>query len=352
MADEEYSDEGDMSEMTDQSFMIPTVEVTRSGSGRSGRTIREGTPDESVRDIERPTSPIENVPPLATTGSTLSRAFGSIGSLTRRGWGEAPTYLEAMSSPDPRQLEAQVGVPPPRNSPQRGGTIRNLLSRAGGSLRLSNQQRQMTERPGSVTSLLLQPQTSRLSTITGASGQYSSPWSSTASLMNISSPIPNTAVRASFEMPRAGLSDDQMRYISTPAAVNLVGVKLGDPPIGRRRSRSVATQESAELESREQVPPPSWEEVDGERRRIEAETRRGLAKPVNHGAEMNRESNGEASSSGEVSATPSVPPTSEVPIQGETLAMSTLSIPAVAPTVEVEPPTPVATTFSGVATNQ
>ncbi len=364
-ADEDPSDdgEGDISGAVDQALLA--AEVTRSGSGRSVaarrsiRSAREETPDDSIQEVERPTSPTTPAAPIfAPVGSTLSRAIGSIGSLTRRGWGEAPTYLEAMSSPEIlRDVEAEADVPLPRQAPpQRGSTIRDFLARAGGSFRAPRNPRPMSERPGSQISLLLQPQTSRLSTQTLTTSSISSPWASTHSL-NISSPVPNTALRASFDIPRAGLSDDQMRYISTPEAVNLVGVKLGEPPVGRRRRRSSAAQPGTtpEGETAGDAPPPTWEQVDDERRRNEADVRRGLARPV--GQEDEREgggTRGEGETEGEVESVPersTVTRTEAAPSHARkesvrsppTLGIFTTPF---APTVEIEPPTPIAANFN------
>lgn len=313
------------------------------GSRRSVRGAQEETPDEDVQDV-RPTSPPSPIQPhTAPVGSTLSRAFGSIGSLTRRGWGEAPTYLEAMSSPDFRDVEAQAGVPPPRTATPMASGFRELLSRAGGSFRAPTRQRPMAERPGSQISLLLQPQTSRLSTQTSNTSS-TSPWASTHSL-TISSPVPNTALRASFDIPRAGLSDDQMRYISTPAAVNLVGVKLGEPPAGRRRRRSEATQSGEGQETLGGAPPPSWEQLDEERRRHEADDRRGLARPVSQEDIASGEAAQHEGESG-TSEAERTPSTTVQPASPPTLG---ISMAPTAPTVEIEPPTPISTTFGASA---
>ena len=230
---------------------------------------------------------------------------------SRRGWGEAPTYLEAMSSPSPDASFAESGgVPPPRSNSIRNGTtsgFRDLLSRAGltfapltANPRTGGRQEMSQHTRHSSTSLLLQPQSSRFSASSTASGTMgnetsppNSPWASTHSL-HISSPVPNSAVRASFDsarLPRAGLSDEQMRFLSSSEAVNLAGVKMGNVPAGRRRRRSEVTAlgESMRIGSdigsnvEEEVnegPPPTWEQVDGERRRGEAEARRGLGRPV------------------------------------------------------------------------
>ncbi|WVQ73080.1 hypothetical protein IAR50_002643 [Cryptococcus sp. DSM 104548] len=168
-------------------------------------------------------------------------------SITRRGWGEAPTYLEAMSSPPfasaNADLEAGTGSRPgPTLRTRTSSAFRDFLSRAG----FSNPSRpmEMSQHPHSTTALpLLHPVTSRISTQSSLHARtpssYPSPWHSSHSLI-ISSPIPNTAMRASFDstaIPRAGLSDDQMRFLSSNEAVNLVGVRMQDPPEGRKNRR-------------------------------------------------------------------------------------------------------------------
>ncbi|RSH91103.1 hypothetical protein EHS25_010279 [Saitozyma podzolica] len=228
------------------------------------------------------------------------------GSIGRRGWGEAPTYLEAMSSPDfhderdGRDLEA--GLPPPRTPTAAVGaggaasfrertatSFRDFLSRTGFAPQPDRSV--STRRPSSQASLLLQPQSSRLSGMSTTSGQfqgqgtggtgtspYPSPWASSHSLV-ISSPLPHSAVRASFDsarLPRGGITEQQMRFLSSTEALHTAGVSLADPPPGRRRARS----EARSLLETSEVAPPSWEELDEQRRRHEAEQRRDLARPV------------------------------------------------------------------------
>ncbi|GFZ45163.1 hypothetical protein JCM24511_02889 [Saitozyma sp. JCM 24511] len=252
------------------------------------------------------------------------------GSIGRRGWGEAPTYLEAMSSPDfhdvrdGRDLEA--GVPPPRTPSGAVGaggaasfrertttSFRDFLSRTGFAPQPDRSV--STRRPSSQASLLLQPQSSRLSGISTTSGQfqgqatstgtgtgtspYPSPWASSHSLV-ISSPLPHSAVRASFDsarLPRGGITEQQMRFLSSTEALNTAGVSLADPPPGRRRARSEARSLLGDSPGRSRSgsgsgaalghtpetsedAPPSWEELDEQRRRHEAEQRRDLARPV------------------------------------------------------------------------
>ena len=330
--------------------LLPTHGLTRSGSGRSVRSTsgeRDVTPPADMQVIERASSPDRPVEPQSASAvSTLSRA---IGSLTRGSWGETPTYLEAMS-PDSRYIAAEAGVPPPRDSisHNRSNSLRGFLSRAGltpGSYRAPNRQRLMTERPGSSTSLLLQPQSSRLSTLTSATPPYNSPWASTHSL-NISSPVPNSAVRASFEVPRAGLSDDQMRFLGSSEAVNVAGVKLGQPPVGRRRNRTeAAAPPEPEGRTDRPAPPPSWDQVNDERRRGEAEARRSLARAVGQEDERDRNKKDVRHEAAEQAAAESpIPHTSEV---GQQAVPPRTTKAPVAPELEIIPPTPISPTSNG-----
>lgn len=258
-------------------------------------------PDTAADDAVPHTAPID--------GSAATRH----GSLQRRGWGEAPTYLEAMSSPafPPSDLEAGGGgggVPPPRvagNLRERTtSTFLGLFNRAIGGGGAGSSTTGVSSwrgaahsghsRASSQASLLLQPQTSRLSarSYSNSSDRYGggaqSPWDSMQSL-RISSPLPNSAVRASFEiLPRAGLSDQQMRFIASSDALQTVGVSLADPPRrGRRRASSAAASAflsdglaTPSIEENDAAPePPTWQSVDEERRRQEAEGRLGLAGP-------------------------------------------------------------------------
>ncbi|OCF43543.1 hypothetical protein I317_02560 [Kwoniella heveanensis CBS 569] len=266
--------------------------------------------------------------------------------LGRRGWGEAPTYLEAMSSPltpsaYPAQTPSPVSadVPPPRDLRTRtSSTFRGLLSKAGFTYAPSRHDQQMSQSRTSSTSLLLQPTTSRLSSMSfRPNSPGSSPGASTLSLV-ISSPIPDTAVRASFDsarLPKAGLSDDQMRFLGSKEALNVAGVKLNNVPDNkkrRRRSEALSVDEtlfggrsrggsvgsssgarawdrtglgamqvegseslrrdsesSAEFEEGQALP-PSWEQSENLRRQNQAFERRNLAKPVYVGEESEQSS--------------------------------------------------------------
>ena len=363
--EDEASDQGDIADAAERSLLPSTGAVradsinrnslvARADSRRSVRSVHEDASEEAVQEVDRPTSP-SPAPQSAPAGSTISRA---IGSLARRGWGEAPTYLEAMSSPDFRDVEARAGIPPPRDaSPltrNRSG-FRDFLSRAGlapSSFRAPNRLQSMSQRPGSSTSLLLQPQVSRLTTHTSPSSRYASPWASTHSL-NISSPVPNTAVRASFDMPRAGLSDEQMRYIGSSEAVNVAGVKLSDPPAGRRRrtSEDLTYEGSPGPDGEDRgAPPPSWAQVDDERRRNEAEFRKGLARPVGQEDERGaadarpvgeEEHRAEAETEGEVGEQREMASQSTQTVGRAKLERPILAVSAPSVDIEVEPPTPI-----------
>ena len=119
-----------------------------------------------------------------------------------------------------------------------------------------------------------------------------------------------------------------MRFLSSSEAVNVAGVKLQDPPPGRRRASSAATAlgESsgrpighAAMEDEEAVPPPSWEQLDEERRTREAEARRGLDGAVGQD---------------NIRVIPEVSP------NAPSLHITPVSA-ASAPSVEIEPPTPI-----------
>lgn len=327
---------------------------------------------------------------------------------TGRGWGQAPTYLEAMSAlnpDDPLPQPPRGDIPEPKRTSTSlaSGTIRrtasgirDLLSRPFGPSSFrgpsaypgsSNSGVGNSGRPRAESqSSLLHPTTSRFSTV--SSSQYNSPWASTASLL-ISPPVPNTARRASFnpkEMPKRGLTDQQMKFISSSEALNLVGVQLEETPNQRRRRRSeaayldvegIASPGSSRSRSRaasfgpmdaEMVveegsdrPPPSWEEVNGERRRNEAAERRELARPITReeagGSGQDRISGGDGEGHTDAEGVnqeeePRNPETEAVASEGDQTTNTlnrnkpalapALSIPAhLLPDVQVEPPTPV-----------
>ncbi|WWC62521.1 uncharacterized protein I303_105117 [Kwoniella dejecticola CBS 10117] len=290
--------------------------------------------------------------PLSTTATTIpdgdtpspqpqrSESLTRRESLARRSWGLAPTYLEAMSAPlihpNSSHEEAEA-VPPPRNiRTMTSSTFRGLLSRAG-FLQQQGQPpsssliaRQMRERENrnrdSSTSLLLQPTTSRASSSfirtrsrSPSASTSTTPWESTNSLsLLISSPVPNTAIRASFDsatLPKAGLSEEQMKFLASKDVLSVAGVKMDDVPEYKRRRRSRAgtvgsnmvdslgvegeasgsgtssrrasdASSTAEVEGEdgdvthggEEL--PSWEMSEDARRRNEAFERRNLSKPV------------------------------------------------------------------------
>ncbi|WVQ96633.1 hypothetical protein IAU59_003738 [Kwoniella sp. CBS 9459] len=423
-------------------------------------TVREGhEPSETL--LSPLTSPAETAPhsaPLPRLSRSSSSSSGQderpprrleqpqntvhrSDSLGRRGWGEAPTYLEAMSSPfPPSSYPAQTrspvaaNVPPPRDLRTRtSSTFRGLLSKAGFTSAPSRyDHHQMSQSRTSSTSLLLQPTTSRLSSMSfRPTSPTTSPGASTLSLV-ISSPIPNTAVRASFDstrLPRAGLSDDQMRFLGSQEALSVAGVKLNEVPENRKRRRrsealsvdetlfggrsrgdSVSSdaggrtqvsggvgtsalggsetmrrgsESSADMESGQEYPqgqaqehgqPPSWEQSENLRRQNQAFERRNLAKPINTyeeggEAEQHEESQtvlnnpefdavaeaqkGEDStvSKGGISSvsdaaiattTPLPPsPVSTTRVISPTTSITTASASKSAPTLEIEPPTPI-----------
>ncbi|OCF54964.1 hypothetical protein L486_07620 [Kwoniella mangroviensis CBS 10435] len=314
----------------------------RSTSMRSNRTVRDHedvdnrdnglspvgeTHEEIGPDTRTPSlSPSDQHQPLPETPSpeTPQRSESLVRreSLARRSWGLTPTYLEAMSAPlvyassDP--TTANQDVPPPRNLRTRtSSTFRGLLSRAGftqnapppssAQMMEIRNDRNRTRNGESSTSLLLQPTTSRASSSfafgrSRSPSTASTPWESTNSLL-ISSPLPNTAMRASFDsttLPRAGLSEDQMKFLASKEAINVVGKKIDDVPEykrrrrsrtrgeglsvdegvgGRRRASSASSDVRLDDGEGEGDRLPSWEMSENTRRNQEAYERRNLNRP-------------------------------------------------------------------------
>ncbi|WWC96056.1 hypothetical protein V866_002923 [Kwoniella sp. B9012] len=317
----------------------------RSTSMRSSRTVRDHedvddrdnglspvgeTREDTGPDTRTPSlSPSDQHQPLLDTPSpeTPQRSESLVRreSLARRSWGLTPTYLEAMSAPlvYPSTASVNEDVPPPRNLRTRtSSTFRGLLSRAGFTQQPPASSAQMmeirndrnrTRNRESSTSLLLQPTTSRAS-LSFAFGRSrspsttSTPWESTNSLL-ISSPLPNTAMRASFDsttLPRAGLSEDQMKFLASKEAISVVGKKIEDVPEykrrrrsrtggeglsvdeaagGRRRGSSISSDVRLDGGEGEGGQLPSWEMSENTRRNQEAYERRNLNRPPIGGLE-------------------------------------------------------------------
>ena len=162
-------------------------------------------------------------------------------------------------------------------------------------------------------------------------------------------------------MPRAGLSDDQMRFLGSSEAVNVAGVKLGEPPVGRGRRRSEAARlgnlVQPDGEGEETIAPPSWEQVDGERRRNEAEVRRGLGRPAGSEDERVTPENpatpepttpeNPQATAGEAEAVPDT--ASPVTAGLKRPAALTLAPISTAPTVEIQPATPISPNANAVS---
>jgi hypothetical protein len=242
-------------------------------------TIRSASPSRSRSRSHSPTGDLADSMPL--TIRSAPPLGQSMETLQSQGWGEAPTYLEAMSSHNPdAPLPPQVPAPRPSALQRTATGFRDLISKpfAPGSFRLPTSYAQR-DRP-STSSSLLHPTTSRFSTAS-TSSDYPSPWASSHSLL-ISPPVPHTAMRASFDgtdIPRGGLNEAQMKFLSSKEAVALVGVKLEDVPAHKRRKSAMSGNASPGSEAGD-LPPPSWEQLDGERRQSEAYDRRNLATPV------------------------------------------------------------------------
>lgn len=346
---EEGSEEGegerDMRERRRSSTGVldRVVSLRRTGSTRSISSRRSARQQSGEGVSVQPTEERieeDNLPSPASAPPTRIRPVSQF-NLSERGWGEAPTYLEAMSSPLPSNPELTDPSKPIQTRAtlreRTSSTFRGILSRTGlvpaqpAPVSYPNPyaHRSHSRRPSSSVSLLLQPQTSRPSSrvfdpITSA---YPSPWTSTHSLGVISSPIPHSAMRASFEttdLPRAGLSEDQMRFLSSKEAVSLAGTRVGEVPTGKRRrgssaapsigpgvgsrnvsgsgvfvgdmSRSTCGQDTGTANAGEV--PPTWDQVDGERRRAEAAQGSTRADVLLHGAmELGRIGSGASESS-------------------------------------------------------
>ena len=223
-----------------------------------------------------PSTPVRRpAPPYHPTRTNTSLSSGIVR-------GDALSYLEAMSTPDLSSLPSTPPPVPAERQTIRGRTsdsIRNLLHRthllpdrgasnpASGLLPLHLRNASAS---GSST-LLLRPISSRTSIppsprTPGQSGNGNNPYrhslaastfqtprNSSISLI-IGSPIPSTAVRAAFgveDMPRAGLNEEQMRFLASSEAVDLIGVRMDAPPPpkqanvpGRGRGRGEGLEET------------------------------------------------------------------------------------------------------------
>lgn len=234
--------------------------LVQQGEDENGTTVSTEIPPSGT--------PLQRLaPPYHPRRTATSLAHG----ITR---GDAPTYLEAMSSPSLDEYnnidnnDARASTMRERKS----SGIRHFLSRAHLLPHRPNSHSQSrssiasTHHLETLSSTHLLPSTSRLSTPSLRSAPlppssfshpltltplhpFTSRTSNSTHSLIIGSPIPSTAIRASFDlasMPRAGLSDDQMRFLSSSEAVNLAGVRMEDPPPPRwrrseegRRRRSV-----------------------------------------------------------------------------------------------------------------
>ena len=260
----------------------------------------------TIRSPSRSRSPPSITISQNPTGDAGDISSSSITSLQNQGWGEAPTYLEAMSALDPDAPQrTQVPAPKPGALQRTASGFKELLTRpfAPGSFRspagppVSGTSGTPTgstpnggrSRSGS-TSALLHPTISRYSTTSTV--DYPSPWASSHSLL-ISPPVPNSAMRASFDgtsIPKGGLTKEQMRFLSSNEAVNLVGIRMEDIGARKQRRRSEFSGPGAPAspgrDEGGELPPPSWEQLDGERRMSEAFDRRNLAIPVDRDVEV------------------------------------------------------------------
>jgi hypothetical protein len=233
---------------------------------------------------ERGSSPSAATPPQLASPSPRTQRLASsssdatTASVSERGWGEAPTYLEAMSSNDLPVGDVEEGGQ--GRSRTTTSTFRGLLSRmrdplgtrepVSGESTPTGTGTTMASLPtASLSSLMLQP--------SRTSHKYT-PWTSSTSL-TISPPVPNSAVRASLDqsaLPSSGLSTEQMKFLGSAEVIGLVGRPFGEDE-GRRRSRRSS---SVAAPAPDEPLPPSWESLEQTRREDEARVRANLARPV------------------------------------------------------------------------
>ncbi|KAL7423103.1 hypothetical protein Q5752_002402 [Cryptotrichosporon argae] len=299
--DSDLAEEGDSVEMEmrhvgESVTLLATVPAQEiQAPGETGETLVADTA--VAHSQELPTSR----PSTDSAQQSMSQHEG-YDAIASRGWGEAPPYAEAVSTPS---------LPLPITAPTRPSALSfrdvesGLPPSQSGFARTTSQIRSFfrtpfahppatrTHHPTHSSSHLLTPTMSRLSTPRTArsrsasmSVSLGSPDASTASLL-ISSPIPHTAVRASFDardLPRAGLNTEQMRFLGSSEAVHLVGQQIGQPPPGARgRRRSSAAVLGPFVGSPRpslDAPPPSWAEVDGARRAEQAAVGSRLGRPA------------------------------------------------------------------------
>jgi hypothetical protein len=213
-------------------------------------------------------------PPRSVSPSLRTQRLVSTDSqMTQSDMGQAPTYLEAMSSIDLTEVA--------RGDIEEGGQARSKPASAFRGLlgRMRPDKRMEPQQP--MTSQ--QASTSLASLILSQSRSSLNPNSSTASL-TISGPVQNSAVRASLDqsdLPSAGLSEQQMKFLGSPEVIGLVGRPFGEGE-GQRRSRrssSFAASVSPSVVP-DEPSPPSWESLEQTRREEEARARATLARPI------------------------------------------------------------------------
>jgi hypothetical protein len=379
-----------MDEMTPISrrTVIQPSAARRSSTSSTQSTESRG----AIRALSHPSPPLPSVQvgvnrptSLSQSGSRSAPLYetGNFPSLTRsdslgarREWGEAPTYLEAMSSPPivslansprpPASLEA--GVPPPRTptlSARASTSFRDLIQRSLTSFRPTTfEPGDAQGSPSSSRSLLLQPRSSPLFTPSATSlitptrdggetppTQHPSPWASTHSLVSattttphtprrISSPLPYSAVRVSFDTPpKAGLSADQVRFLGTSEAVHIAGVRLGQVPLEKRRDRGSRPEgnECASSLSIEQEgsPPPPWDDIPPESSSASASQSIRIIKAQNEGPAHTVDRPEASGANARTTDMPSsdTPSSPTLPPPSPTATSS-----ATTPAVEVEPP--------------
>lgn len=213
-------------------------------------------------------------PPRSVSPSLRTQRLASSDShMTQDGMGQAPTYLEAMSSIDLTDM--------PRGDVEEGGQARSRPASAFRGLLGRMRPDKRTEPQQPMTSQ--QASTSLASLMLSQSRSSLNPNSSTTSL-TISGPVHNSAVRASLDqsaLPTAGLSEQQMKFLGSPEMVGLVGRPFGEGEGQRRSRRSSSFAASVTPDTVPDEPlPPSWESLEQTRREEEARSRLPLARPI------------------------------------------------------------------------
>ncbi len=253
--------------------------------------------------------------PLPSTTRRLSDVS------TARGWAEIPTYDEA-TSPSLRggdltpQEDFSASTPTDGQIPQpRSQFFRGIFNRLGraerdagvGDIQMSTSSSSaaafhnpsemergqiMSSRAAghSLTSLLLHPTTSNVSTSTtittsgrssrSSSGTFRRPSFLTTGLpheqvpaLPISAPVPGSLIRTEYLPPKKGFTPDQIKFLTSTDNLGRFGVPVDDPAaqpaaVSRHQRRRSDAPSLTIRTGQDQPPPPTWNDVvEGDRRR-------------------------------------------------------------------------------------